>query len=361
MVQGPIDNAPDYVGLLERLLDSRYPQLAEPVVRAIADDLAERGVLRIQLDALEAEARRLEAEGLKLDAANPVYRATVEMVRRQTVGYGALMTSRSGVLTQAGADAADMWVQMTTVGLGEFGEIAAAWNQADPVALAAYFERIQSDEFPVEVARYVDDMVAAVDAATNVGLRELIEGSGPLVAARRLVEIIETLPLSRANMLMRTLQLNAFREATRLQHEANADVIEYVVRIETLDARTCLACVALHGTRYPPGTVLDDHPNGRGVFVAKVEGVPMPRQQRFANGQPVPANTGQEWWDALPDSDKFGVGRNGAAVRALQAGRISLDDMVGRKTLNLFGPIVYEKSLVSILGDEASEFYGRGT
>ena len=183
-----IGNAPDYGGLLNGLLDADYPQLVAPVVQAIGDDLERGGVLGLAINSLVLEAERLEAEGLKLTAANPVYRAFVQDVRH-----------------------------------------------------------------------------------------------------------------------------------------------------ETLDARTCLACIALHGTKYPPGTSLDAHPNGRGVMVAVAKGFAMPQQWRVVDGQTISANTGREWWGALPPDAQFGVGRNSAAVRALQAGAIDLGDMVGRKRINLFG------------------------
>lgn len=62
---------------------------------------------------------------------------------------------------------------------------------------------------------------------------------------------------------VRTAQLNAYRYAARENYRANRDVVSGWRWMATLDNRTCISCLVMHGTIHGVDEVLNDHHNGR--------------------------------------------------------------------------------------------------
>ena len=87
-------------------------------------------------------------------------------------------------------------------------------------------------------------------------------GYNPVKIAR-LAETTLNQPLHWALQTIRTAQLYSYREATRANFAANADIVEGWIWFATLDLRVCLSCVSKHGQRFDLDTRLNDHHNGR--------------------------------------------------------------------------------------------------
>ncbi len=178
-------------------------------------------------------------------------------------------------------------------------------------------------------------------------LNTIRRGGRPAAVADTLARQAEMLPPFYADSLLRTLQFAAFRDASHIQYLANADIIEYILRVAVLDERTCPACIALHGTKWPRDHIVDDHHRGRCIGVPSISG----------NRRSV-TQTGEEWLSEQPEATQRKI-LGGAKFNALNAGAIELGDVVGPYSDDLFGTMVRERSLVDILGDDAEQFYQR--
>ena len=189
-------------------------------------------------------------------------------------------------------------------------------------------------------------------AATSAGdalIQAVALGYNPRKTATHLRESLGG-NLSRALTIARTETLRAYRESSRLQFQANADVLEGWVWISARDSRTCASCWAMHGTIHKLDERLDDHPNGRCTMVPRsksfeelgIDGVPDTRP-------PLP-ETGEEAFAKLTPEEQdqiLGI----AAGEAYRAGQVKLSDFVGRKRSTQWGTMRYTQSLSLALGN----------
>ncbi|MCW5933979.1 MAG: minor capsid protein [Fimbriimonadia bacterium] len=102
----------------------------------------------------------------------------------------------------------------------------------------------------------------AADRVVDSLIRSVAVGLSPRQTAERIRDSLAA-PLSRAQTLARTEMLRAYREATRQTYLANSDVVEGWVWHASLDARTCVACLAQHGSAHALDEPMQSHPNCR--------------------------------------------------------------------------------------------------
>lgn len=62
---------------------------------------------------------------------------------------------------------------------------------------------------------------------------------------------------------VRTAQIKAYQTANHATYLANSRIVPEWVWVSALDDRTCMSCVAMHGTVHPVTETLNDHHNGR--------------------------------------------------------------------------------------------------
>lgn len=98
--------------------------------------------------------------------------------------------------------------------------------------------------------------------------------------------------LSDALRTTRTAQLWSYREATRANYLANSDIVKGWIWFASLDERTCMSCLAMHGTVHPLTEALNDHHNGRCAMLPQLEGVDYGLENA------------EEWFKALPEAVK---------------------------------------------------------
>jgi len=107
--------------------------------------------------------------------------------------------------------------------------------------------------------------------------------------------------LSDAIRTTRTVQLWSYREATRANYILNSNIVKGWIWLAELDPdRTCMSCVAMHGTIHPLSEELNDHHNGRCAMIPLLDGVDY--------GLP----NAEEWFNALSATQKskqMGMGR----------------------------------------------------
>jgi SPP1 gp7 family putative phage head morphogenesis protein len=276
-----------------------------------------------------------------------VVRALLADLDSQLSRNGDLIDQAGGKLQTAGADAGQTIAQQLPLGFideqftGDAARLLVSWNRVSIDAISQLIDFTGQPGWQDLLKQYGGSVS---QVAGRIALAGFLDGANPLRVARELRQSIEGLPGAYANTLMRTLFLNAYRRATTESYKANSDIVEYAVRVATLDNRVCMACVLLHGTIIPLDEPLSDHWNGRCTSVAKLRGIPLNIQ------------TGRDWFLEQPDTvqqDMMGP----AAFGAWQAGAIQLQDLLHTSEDPLFGGMVNVASLVSLLGDGAGAFY----
>lgn len=143
--------------------------------------------------------------------------------------------------------------------------------------------------------------------------------------------------LTDALRMTRTAQLYAYRESTRQTYDLNG--VDGWQWYANLDGKTCMSCVAMHGTVHDNEERLNDHHNGRCVMIPIVDG------QTFVSG------TGQAWFEQLPEAQQAEqMGR--ARWEAWQAGRFEFSKLSRERADDVYGQMRSEASLKELVGNE---------
>jgi len=326
--------------LISGLLDRGYVSATRPTVNAIVNGTSS-GIIQTRLDQLEAEAARLAEAGETFTRDNPVVRSLIADLDDELRRQGRLINQAAPNLVQSGSNAAGTITrQLALPGMSnqQLEVMGVRWNVPDPEAVNRAVGYLNGDAWASELARYSN---GTLDVINQHILNGIIEGRGPLAIVREARQLAEDLPIARANNLMRTLQLSSYRNATAVYQLANADIANEIIRIATRDDRTCLCCIALSGKRYPVGTVIQDHHQGRCTSVLVV------------NGRTLNVPTGAEWFNGLPEDRQLAIAGPGA-LEALQSGRATMDDFVTTYDDPVFGTMVRQASLEAAVGNRAA-------
>lgn len=181
----------------------------------------------------------------------------------------------------------------------------------------------------------------ATQAATDALLTGIVLGQNPNRIARGIRDTLNV-PPRRAQTIARTEVMRAWREASRATYQANTDVVAGWIWVAGLDRRTCLSCVAQHGTKHPLNEAMATHPACRCVMVPDVR----PWRELGSTGgeEPPPVETGEAWFRRQSDAvqrDMLGPGKH----KAWRGNRITLPDLVARKSDPVWGPSTSEAPL----------------
>lgn len=321
--------------LVAGLLDRGYEQATAATLRSIAGSVSS-GIVDQRLRELEVEAARLAEVGEPLKPDNPVLRALLVDMEPVLRRNGARIDVAAEDAGQVGANAAGQIVrQLALPGLSDsqLAAIGVRWNTPDPEAVNALVGYVNSDAWAAEIARYPKLVLSTVQ---NQAVRGLVEGWGPLHTAREIRRVAQGMTVAQANNLMRTTQLTSYRDAGVIHRVANEDILVEQIRIATLDSRTCMACIALHGQRLPIDARIDDHHQGRCDSIAVVRGRP----------RNVP--TGQDYWDGLTEAEQRAHAGD-SAFELMQSGRATLQDFVEPYNDPVFGEMVRQASVKGIV------------
>lgn len=213
--------------------------------------------------------------------------------------------------------------------------IASSWESV-PVAALEHLVGFLGDGSPLRsvLKQLTPEAQERIEESLITGLAR---GKNPRVIAREIRDDLDGNKV-RAQTIARTEILRSYREASRANYKANDDVVVGVIRIETLDSRTCPLCWALHGEKRTLDEPFATHPNCRGTDIPVLDpelGLSIPQPD---------IKTGEERFAALsPDEQKEILGPSKFAL--YQGGQIELKDLVGRRDDPKWGPVIYEKSL----------------
>lgn len=338
MNQPPIQKLSDLFG---NLLDKVYGQQIKPLLNTLSRDPR----LSAALLAFSDEANRLDKAKSFLTSTNPALshlRDTLEKVlSRQTSRIEVVGQNLQQNAIQA-AQAASKQLAFPGLDNQHMQIIGVQWNVPDPDAVLRLANYAQSPAWNEALDDYGPNVAKKV---YNIAVVGMVGGQNPREIARTVTQAVDAISRSEAEKMIRTLQLTSYRQAMAANYAANDDKIDHLIRIEALDDRTCLSCLALHGSRLEVGESVDEHWNGRGTAIPVIKGFDRHIQ------------TGEDWLTDLEEDRQRKI-MGDAAYNAWSVGAVNLDDFVEHTTDPIFGDMIQEASLKGILGsDEAKKYY----
>ena len=144
--------------------------------------------------------------------------------------------------------------------------------------------------------------------------------------------------LTDALRMTRTSQLYSYRESSRASYAANSDVLTGWQWHANLDGLTCMACTAQHGSIHPMNERLNGHHNCRCAM--------LPITEVF--GAHMDEAAGQQWFEGLGEAEQkkmMGAGK----FQLWKEGKITLDQLVDTHTDSVYGEMLTENSLKTVL------------
>ncbi len=374
-----IDNS--ISGLVNEALDTLYGKVTKSMFEQIFAITNNPGsAMQQSLTKLDEEANRLDEADERMEADNAQLLLTLAAFVAMMLAVEALILANdqnielSGQSLAVGAVTAKVFITISAAlaaaGINPVTSLAAFqaelleagitnWVVPSAVDIASAF--VNSPEW---IAKMEGWGAGYAERTKNTLLMGIADGAGPLATAAKMRQRAQDLPLSAAENLTRTLQLTSYREASVAMEVKNSEFLEYKIRIAKLDLKTCLACIALHGTRLEIGERVDDHYRGRCTefYVVKdgerlpgvMQSDSLPGERNF-----VPFQNGEDWFNGLsPErrAQQASFLNTPAKLRAFKSG-VPLSDFVGDNFDDVFGEQIIENSLVGMLGDAAEKFY----
>lgn len=145
--------------------------------------------------------------------------------------------------------------------------------------------------------------------------------------------------LSDALRTTRTAQLWSYREATRANYLANSDIVKGWIWFAALDERTCMSCMAMHGTVHPLTEALNDHHNGRCAMLPQIEGVD------------YGLDDAQAWFDAQTEDAKRAQ-MGAAKYDAYTAGQFQFSQLSKIREDEVYGTMRVETPLKELVNEQ---------
>ena len=279
-----------------------------------------RRLLRAYNNAVEVIFDRI-AEGMSPNSVRDLVQQELQSLER-------LLAEVAPGLQNAGAESG---VRAGIQALNE-GGVSVAFNQPTVDAIQSSIFYVDSQPFQDAVrnmagvhADKVADLIIT-GGATGLNPREIAALIAPYLQTNRT-------PLQDALRLARTTMIYAQRQGTRAIYARNG-VTHWLWSANLGNPRTCLMCIAMHGTRHPISEVLNDHHNGRCAMTPKT---PSWSDLGYVGDDPQ-IETGVQWFGRQPEAVQRAAMGPGLFA-AWQAGdfEFSPDTVVGTYTNPIFG------------------------
>lgn len=365
-----------------KALDAVYQRTAGRMLAQIgALATSQNGRMQSALKKLDEEAQRLKKDDKRLTPDNPVLKNALGEYENTMETAARLIQANDNQIQDAGIAIASAAVT-AKVFLGLSGQVMQdGGNPVSPQAVKFYGEQIEQQGLVWNAISTLDTVTSYVDSPAwiarmegwgkgyadltrDIILKDIQNGAGPIATARHLRQVAEGLPVSASESLTRTLQLTSYREASLAMETANDGYILGKIRIAELDDRTCISCIALHGTPLEVGQRVDDHYNGRCTEFYQVPGGDKYPKYMQADSQAgarqfVPFQSGVDWFASLsPDrqAEQASFLNSPAKLRAYRDGT-PLTEFIGDHEDSVFGHQFVERSLIDILGEDAEKYY----
>ncbi len=233
--------------LLDRLLTDGFGRAAGSLLNQMADLPPN---IQQRLKDLDAEAERLKQAGLMLPPDSAYLRALLADTETWLNGQRAQLDQQGARIQLDGADAGQSVAQQLT-GLytddaykAQAAQILLGWNRVSADQLASLLDLVGTDAWRSQLGGFSTNVL---DTLTEVTIRGFIEGWNPLKTALELRKVTEAMPYVQAENLLRTLYNVSSRRGMQAVYLANTDILEYQIRVATLDNRVC----------FPAGTMIE--------------------------------------------------------------------------------------------------------
>lgn len=153
------------------------------------------------------------------------------------------------------------------------------------------------------------------------------------------LRIVMARPFADAVRLARTSMLYSYREAARMNYQANGDVVSAWQWYAELDG-ACVSCIAMHGTIHPLDEVLNDHHHGRCAAVPVVLGQPL-----------IPETAGVDYFDGLNEAQQREI-LGAGAFDAWKSGSVELSQFSHEVENDTYGLMRSVTPLKDLIGSE---------
>jgi len=366
---------------IAKVLDSGYNATAGTMLKQIATISNQQGSqMQRALSALDDEAQVLDEAGELFTKNNEQLRSAlsaysgVTLAAQTLIGGNDNAIQNSGVIVAPQAVTAKVWQQITaqmleagmnpiqsaqrTVFMDALVDAGIQWGFPSGTDFVENFV-----DSPQWIARLESWGEGYADLTRNTILQGVEQGLNPKTIAGTMRQHAQNIPTWAAESLTRTLQLTSYRNASAAMEQINGQFIGKKIRVAKLDDRTCLTCVALHGTEVPVGQEVQDHANGRCDAIYVPAGGAMPTVMQ-ADSKPGERNfvkfqTGEEWFAGLPESrqaQQVSFAKTPAKFNAYKDGN-PLSSFVGKYDDSVFGEQPIELSLKKALGANKGASY----
>lgn len=168
----------------------------------------------------------------------------------------------------------------------------------------------------------------AAEAITDRLITGVASGINPREVARRMVRDGLSQGLSHILLVARDQANRSYREASRQQYMTSGVVTKYRRIAAKQPGRTCLACLALDGTEYDVGELMELHPQDRCAMIPIVRGIEPPQWA-----------AGEAYFNSLPEGvqrDWMGPERH----ELWKAAQLKFRDMAKVEQNSTWGPSV---------------------
>lgn len=270
-----------------KMLDDKLLRATRSTSKAVAKRASSSGIA-VLLEKFAEEAARLKEQNQVFTKNNPVLQAAFNEIDTTYAQAAEGLMGVDGEITDEAIRAAQVsFMAMYFIGLHSTSSrhnIDEAFRvAADPTTSfeGLYVDRSILGHTLVDTTSWYA-RVSQWGSGHATRARRLVAakaGTSPTHATKILKSFLVTFPVFAINNIMTTLFMNIFRESESTFAGANAGHIVQKIRIATLDTRTCLACIAKHGTHLGLFEKVADHGNGRctafytfaGLFAPEIE------------------------------------------------------------------------------------------
>ncbi len=198
------------------------------------------------------------------------YKDLLSQVDDELRAYGVIVANETETVGRAGMVAGQNYARevLSTVVAGD-ASIAGAWNKLPVETIETLLAFLQPTSPLYQSLKTMGEVTREAVAQTIIEMVAL--GKNPRVIAAAIRDSLAG-GLTSALRTVRTAQNWAYREAARANFLANSDVVTGWVWHAHIGPRTCISCIAMHGTVHPMTEPLRDHLNGRCAAIPIVRG-----------------------------------------------------------------------------------------